>query len=510
MIQKKTLLGGASLSREVLVGLTQAIIILPQAIAFSTTLAGLPPYFGIYAAIWGVVITALINPSRGFGGGPNSSMAVVIGITLLPLSPQFGSDYVGLALTMIFIAGMIQILFASVPILLKVFDFLSDAVITGLISGIGVLLIYKSFAAFGGLPQNTQSEWQVQIAYQTFLAVFEVGNGFAFQIGLVTLLTIIVLKQFEALKSFAILTGVAVGTGYSVYLGRMFGEANLLVERTGNLSQIPLLMPSMPTLSQASMPDVMQLIPGAITLALLGLVQSIVAMRKVNRHNKQFVSSRQCAWGDAIANVALSFLSSLPTCASFNRMALVQKMGGATRLVAFSSVAFLMLFLLLFGDILALIPIPAMAAIIMVVGYMTVDFKMIREIMKNRVEAMVFMVSFASIHIFGLAEALAIGAAMEIIHFHWRKSHPFMEWVDNVLHIHGSLYYASIPRVEEQLESFKGKTPALCLNQVFYVDTSAERWLTYVENVRGLEVQRDIRKSERDEMINWGQTPIRF
>src|SRR3954469_13265670 len=80
---------------NLLIGLTLALVTLPQAIAFSTTLAGLPPHFGLYAAIWGVLFTALLNPSRVFSGGPNTTMSAAVGITLLPVAPPFGADYMG-------------------------------------------------------------------------------------------------------------------------------------------------------------------------------------------------------------------------------------------------------------------------------------------------------------------------------------------------------------------------------------------------------------------------------
>src|ERR1043165_6557668 len=83
------------------IGFTLAVITLPQAIAFSTTLAGLPPHFGLYAAIWGVLSTALLNPARVFSGGPNTTMSAAIGVTLLPIAPPFGSDYIGYALTLL-------------------------------------------------------------------------------------------------------------------------------------------------------------------------------------------------------------------------------------------------------------------------------------------------------------------------------------------------------------------------------------------------------------------------
>ena len=63
-----------ALRGHLVIGLTLAVVTLPQAIAFSTTLAGLPPHFGIYSAIWGVLFTAMLNPSRVFSGGPNTTM----------------------------------------------------------------------------------------------------------------------------------------------------------------------------------------------------------------------------------------------------------------------------------------------------------------------------------------------------------------------------------------------------------------------------------------------------
>src|SRR5262245_60804892 len=114
---------------NLLIGLTLAVVTLPQAIAFSTTLAGLPPYFGIYAAIWGVLFTALLNPSRVFSGGPNTTMSAAIGVTLLPIAPPFGADYVGYALTLILLAGLIQLLFLLIRPLGRALDLISEPII---------------------------------------------------------------------------------------------------------------------------------------------------------------------------------------------------------------------------------------------------------------------------------------------------------------------------------------------------------------------------------------------
>ena len=128
-----------ALRGNVLVGLTLAVVTLPQAIAFSTTLAGLPPHFGIYAAIWGVLFTALLNPSRVFSGGPNTTMSAAIGVILLPVAPPFGADYIGYALTLILLAGLIQLLFVVIRPLGRMLDqrqqSAADRVARGLVAG---------------------------------------------------------------------------------------------------------------------------------------------------------------------------------------------------------------------------------------------------------------------------------------------------------------------------------------------------------------------------------------
>ena len=356
------------LQSDLLIGLTLAVVVLPQAIAFSTTLAGVPPYFGIYAAIWGVLITALFNSSKVFHGGPNSTLSAVLGVTLLPVAPQFGETYMGYALTLLLMAGLIQLLFWFIRPLSRLLDLMSEAVINGMIFGIGLFLILKSLTAFAGLPINTEIEWPLIIAWHNFLALLEIGNMHAIEVGLVTLITAIIVRAFDNTRNWGILIGIVAGTLYSQYLNSKYGLENTLIEQTADFSAIGFVFPSIPIFTQDALPDIIIIMPGAVTLALLGLFQTVAAMRRMNRKMGQLVDSREGISADAISNCALPFLSSLPTCASFNRMWLMHSMGSSSRWVACSSAVFLLIFVLLFSDLIAIIPIPAMAAVIMIVG----------------------------------------------------------------------------------------------------------------------------------------------
>lgn len=469
-----------SIRGNLLVGLTLAVVTLPQAIAFSTTLAGLPPHFGIYAAIWGVLFTAVLNPSRVFSGGPNTTMSAAIGLTLLPIAPQFGTDYIGYALTLILIAGLIQMLFLIIRPLGRMLDLINEPIINGLIFGIGLFLIFKSLTTFAGLPVNTQVEWPLWIAWQSFLAVLEIGNLYAIQIGLITLATSLVVRQIDFLRNWAILIGVAAGTGYSEYLSARFGLQNTMIEQIGGLSFVGFVFPSIPAFNQEAMPDIISILPGAITLALLGLFQTVAAMRRMNRKVGDFTDSRRGIYADAVSNCLLPFLSSLPTCASFNRMWLVYRLGGDSRVASTISAFILLLMVLFLADWIAIIPMPAMAAIIMLLGANMLSWEDIKPHFKTRPEAMVFLASFLSVLFLGLFGAVVVGSILAIAYAKWEQAHPNISLRGNVLKIRGNIYYGSLPVIESTYHSAiaRGDNLIIDFSECYYIDSEGIRWLT--------------------------------
>ena len=468
-----------ALRANLAVGLTLAVITLPQAIAFSTMLAGLPPYFGIYAAIWGVLFTALLNPSKVFSGGPNTTMSAAIGVTLLPTAPPFGADYVGYALTLILLAGLVQLLFVLIRPLGRMLDLINEPIINGLICGIGLFLIFKSLTGFAGLPINTQVEWPLWIAWHSLLAVLEFGNMYAIQIGFITLATCIVARQIRPLRNWSILIGVAAGTGYSEYLNATVGLQNTMIEQIANLSSIGLVLPSLPTFNQEAMSDIISIVPGAVTLALLGLFQTVAAMRRMNRKIGLYTDSRKGIFADAASNCVLPFLSSLPTCASFNRMWLVYRLGGNSRIASAVSAVILLLMVLLFAKWIAIIPMPAMAAIIMLLGANMLNWEDIRPHLKDKREAVVFLASFASVLFLDLFGAVIVGSALAIAYSKWEQAHPDISVRGNVMKVRGNIYYGSLPVVESTYFGVLEKegTVVFDFSECYYIDQEGIRWL---------------------------------
>jgi SulP family sulfate permease len=485
---------------DTLAGITLAIVVLPQAIAFSTALAGVPPEYGIYSAIIGTLIIALLNPSSSFLGGPNSTMSAVIGTTLIPLAPQFSNTYIGYMLSLIFIAGLIQIAIYAVKPVGRLFDLIPESVTNGIIAGIGFFLIYKSLPSFAGLPVNTQVYWLLMISWQTLLSVFEIGNMNAITIGLITFAVGITAYHIPVLRVWYIMIGLVTGTLYSQYIIHLHGNENLLIEQVGNIS-IPFISPSLPTFDRTSMPDIISMIPGAITLAFIGIFQTVTAMRYLDRKQGKYNNVRDGIKADAVANCILPFTSSLPTCGSYNRMSMLQNVGSKSKISVFISVLVLFGFSYLFADLLSIIPIPALAAIIMLVGFNMISWKDIRLHFFSKVEAVTFITSFMAIHIFGLFGAVIAGSLISLAHFVWLKSHPRIVFENDVVYVNDTIYYGSLPELEKIINQiiidpkYKHLTEqnniVIDISNVHYVCPEAVRFLLAFELVGGVVQPRE-------------------
>jgi SulP family sulfate permease len=239
------------------------------------------------------------------------------------------------------------------------------------------------------------------------------------------------------------------------------------------------VFPSLPVFDQEAMPDIISILPGAVTLALLGLFQTVAAMRRMNRKIGGYTDSRKGILADAVSNCLLPFLSSLPTCASFNRMWLVYNLGGQSRWTSVSSALILLLMVLFLADLIAIIPMPAMAAIIMVVGANMINWEDIKPHLKDRREAVVFMASFLSVLFLDLFGAVVVGSVLAFAYSKWEQAHPSMNLRGNVLKVRGNIYYGSLPVIESTYHNAIERMGSVILDfsDCYYIDQEGIRWL---------------------------------
>ena len=151
-----------------------------------------------------------------------------------------------------------------------------------------------------------------------------------------------------------------------------------------------------------------------------------------------------------------------------------------------SSDLWLLLLMLFLAKLIAVIPMPAMAAIIMLLGANMINWEDIRPHLQTRHEATVFLASFLSVLFLDLFEAVLVGSALAVAYSKWQQAHPDISLRGNVLKIRGNLYYGSLPVIESTYHRAlaRGQDVVVDFSECYYIDQEGIRWLATLKERR--------------------------
>lgn len=473
---------------DVLAGITAGILILPQAIALAQ-LAGLPPEFGIYTALFPVIIAALYGSSWHNLSGPNTALCILITIAIAPYATKSSPQWIQYAITLAFMVGIIQLAF-SVLRLGIVFNYFSNTVVVSLVTGIGIIIILQQFGNFMGIVMNTGEPLEdmiLQIIYG-----IERANGFTAIVGGITILAGILSKKIWPKLPYLIMA-VLVGLVTTGILDFFYGSGNTNIERLGTISLLtfPYSTPDFrpETFSEASE----GLFSSAFLIAFLGLMQSSVIAKAMAAKSGQQINVNQEVIGQGLSNIVGSFLSCFPSCGSFNRSASNIEAGARTPLAAIISVIILAMLVLLASPLIAYLPTSIMAGILILVGSALINLDDIKKIMRLRGEArQVFIITLITTLFIGLDTAVILGISLSIIGYLRSASTPEIEILsdanmtqyepvhkDNttVLKLTGNLFFGSTHALEQALTDVAKKNNrtqrlVIAAENVQYMDLS--------------------------------------
>src|SRR5689334_2557887 len=176
---------------DVFAGATGALVVLPQGVAFAAV-AGMPPEYGIYAAILPTIIAALFGSSWHLMGGPTTATSIVIFSTMSAVAVPFTADYVELVLTMSLLAGVLKLAMGVLRMGVLV-NFVSQTVLLGFTTGAGILIATSQIHQFLGLEMPPGLSFAEIL---TFVAGhFREIDWYVVSVGMVSLVSAIVLKQ---------------------------------------------------------------------------------------------------------------------------------------------------------------------------------------------------------------------------------------------------------------------------------------------------------------------------
>ena len=401
-----------TLRADLIAGLTGAVIVLPQGIAFAT-IAGLPPEYGLYTAMVTPIVAALFGSSRHLISGPTTAISIVIFTAVTNHAEPGTPEFISLVLTITVLAGVYQLAFGLARLGVLV-NFVSHTVVIGFTAGAAILIATSQMKNILGVAiPDGESFFHTWI--NLWHAVAEI-NPYVLIIAGTSLVSALLVKRL--LPKFPhLLIGMVVGSLVALLVG---GAANG-IKLVGEIpAQLPPL--SMPDFSFAS---IKMLAPEAFAVALLGLIEAVSISRSIATKSHQRIDSNQEFIGQGLSNIAGSFFSSYAGSGSFTRSGINYSAGARTPLSAIMAAVFLMLIILLVAPLTAYLPVAAMAGIILVVAYKLIDFHHIRQIIQfSRSETTILLTTFLATLFLELEFAIYLGVILSLVIFLARTSTP--------------------------------------------------------------------------------------
>jgi len=337
---------------DILAGIVVALALIPEAIGFSI-IAGVDPRVGLYASFSIAVIISLVGGRQGMISAATAAIAVLV----LPLVRDHGVDYLFAATILM---GVIQLIagFLRLNVLMQ---YVSRSVITGFVNALAILIFMAQLPELIGVPVMTYAL---------------VAGGLA----VIYLLPYLTKAVPSPLIAIVVLTALVFYTGFDV---RTVGDMGELP------SSLPVwLIPDVPF----TLETLQIILPYSLTMAAVGLLESMMTAQIVDDLTDTPSDKQREMKGQGIANFFTGFLGGMGGCAMIGQSVINVKSGGETRLSTFVSGAFLLFLIVVLGPLVAIIPMAALVAVMIMVAIGTFSWRSIRDIRHHPWQSSIVMV----------------------------------------------------------------------------------------------------------------------
>ena len=380
-------------------GLTTGIAAIPDSMA-SALLAGINPLVGLYTMIVATPVGALVTSSQMMHVSTTGALSLGVASSLYGVPDDQKLQAVFLLTLMI---GLIQ---AAMGLLKMGFlvRFVPHAVMTGFLNGVAVLIVVSQLANFTGyrspyanpLARVLDTALNVGSMVPAVLVV-----GFSF------ILLMIVFGKIERTSPWAMVLAMAGASGVAALL------RSGAVPLVGDVTDVPR---SLPAFAVPGFALVLDLVVPAISLSIIGLVQGAGISQGYPNPDGKFPNPSGDFLGQGAANVATSFFQGMPSGASISGTALVVNAGARSRWANFSCGVLIAAIVLLAADLVKLIAMPALAALLLVVGFRSIKPAALRTVWQTgRVPRVVMVITFLGTLAMPLQYAVLLGVATSVL-----------------------------------------------------------------------------------------------
>ncbi|MGD8430011.1 MAG: SulP family inorganic anion transporter, partial [Ectothiorhodospiraceae bacterium] len=392
-----------SVRADAVAGVTGAVLALPQGVAYAA-IAGLPPVYGLYTAIVTAVIAALFGSSRHLVSGPAAPMSIVVASIATAVAPVDSAAYLPYVLALTLLAGVFQLAFGLARLGVLV-NFISHTVVVGFTAGAAVLIAASQIPTLLGLPRP---ESAALVPTLNSVAHHAAGiNAASVGVGAVTLGCALIVRRLRP-RWPSMLIAMLAGAGVAAMLPSGRADVAMVGAMAGNLPA-----PGVPSLS---LDTLRTLTPGALALALIGLIEAVAIARAIGLRSGQRIDPNQEFIGQGLSNVVGSFFSCYAGSGSFTRSAANYQSGARTPLATVFAAVGVALVLLLAPQATAYLPSASVAAVVLLIAWNLVEAGHIRQIVRaDRGETAVLLITFLATLFLALEFAIYVGVILSLV-----------------------------------------------------------------------------------------------
>ncbi len=457
-----------NLRPDLIAGLTVAVILLPQAIAYAS-IAQLPPQMGLYTAVIAAIVGALWGSSKQLHTGPTSTASLLMFATLLTIADPGSPRYLAAAGVLAVLVGIFRLLLGLARLGMLV-NFVSDSVIIGFTSGAAVLIWGSQLSALLRLSVPTSSSLTTTLA-NVIHHVHETHVP-SLIMGVAVVVLIAVLRRINRKLPGPLIAMVLAAAAISVF--------GLSQQGFKVIGQVPAGLPPFTGLPLFDLDLIGQLAGAALAIGSIGLVEAMSAARSMASQTGQRLDSNQEFVGQGLANIVSGFFSGYAGNGSFSRSALNFASGAQTPMASVFSGVFVLIGAFLLSPAAANVPKAALAGVLLMIAYGMIDRKEIIRIWRGAPgDVLIMLITFVGTLLLPLQFAVLAGMLVSFAVYIVRTSVPRVVPVlpdENYRHlvrrpsqapcpqlalfdVLGDLYFGAVSNVEKTIDEHLARHP---------------------------------------------------
>ena len=418
-------------------GITVGIMLIPQGMAYAL-IAGLPPIYGLYAALVPNLIYVFTGSSRKLAVGPVALDSLIVASSLAAMKLANIDDYISMAIFLALFVGVIQLVMGFMR-LGFLSNFLSRPVVGGFTSAAALVIGISQLKYFFGLEISTGNTLKT---LQAIFTQISETNFYDLAIGIAAILVILGLKRLHRKLPAAMVVVVLSIIGIYFF---MVNETDVHI-----VGQIPKGLPRF-LMPQIDVNLLIKAFPTAMALAFIAFAEEMTIAKAIeDKSNEYHTDANQELRALGISNIIGSLFQSFPTNAGLSRTAVNVDEGAKTGIASLVSVIIVGLTLLFLTPFFYYLPKSVLGAIILLAVYGLIDLKYPKELWnQGKDEFYLFLVTFITTLLIGISQGIIFGVLFSLLLLVNRTSRPHIAILGK---IKGMEYFKNLKRFPEDVE----------------------------------------------------------